>query len=92
MTTEVIVEKVYDTIIVDNSSDTLVIETPSAATIITIGEQGPPGAAGIEYLSDLLDVDSSNLVNGSVLVYSTEEEKWIATNVLENQIIDSGQY
>ena len=92
MSTEVIVEIVYDTIIVDDSSDTILVETPGEVTILTASEQGPPGAAGIDNIEDAKDVDSSNKINGSILVYSSQAQKWVATTQLENQTIESGQY
>lgn len=92
MSTEVIVETVYDTIIVDDSSDTILVETPGEVTVLTAAEQGPPGPSGIQNISDAADVNVSNLSNGSVLVYSTATQKWIATNELSNQIIESGHY
>lgn len=92
MTTEVIVETVYDTIIVDDSSDTILVETPGEVTVVTAAEQGPPGPAGIQNISDAFDVDSSNKVEGSVLVYSTQNQKWVATTLLENQSLESGHY
>jgi hypothetical protein len=93
MSTEVIVETVYDTIIVDDSPpDTILVETPGEVTVLTAAEQGPPGRAGIENISDALDVDSSNKVEGSVLVYSTQNQKWVATTQLENQNVESGHY
>jgi hypothetical protein len=92
MTTNVIVETQYDTIIVDDSQDTILVETPGEVTVLTAAEQGPPGPAGIQNISDAFDVDSSNKVEGSVLVYSTQNQKWVATTQLENQTIESGQY
>ena len=92
MTTEIIVETQYDTIIVDDSQDTILVETPGEVTVLTASEQGPPGPAGIENISDALDVDSSNKVEGSVLVYSTQNQKWVATTQLENQNVESGHY
>lgn len=95
MTTEVIVETVYDTIIVDDSSDTILVETPGEVTVLTTAEQGPPGPAGqagIQNISDALDVDSSNKIEGSVLVYSAQNQKWVATTQLENQNVESGHY
>jgi hypothetical protein len=92
MTTEVIVETIYDTIIVDDSSDTILVETPGEVTILTAAEQGPPGPAGIENISDAHDIDVTNLENGSVLVYSESIEKWVATRLLENQSVESGHY
>lgn len=92
MSTEVIVETVYDTIIVDDSSDTILVETPGEVTVLTTAEQGPPGPAGIQNISDAFDVDSTNKTEGSVLVYSNQNQKWVATTQLENQTIESGQY
>ena len=92
MTTEVIVETVYDTIIVDESLDTVLVETPGEVTVITVAEQGPPGPAGIQNISDASDVDSSNKTEGSVLVYSAQNQKWVATTQLENQNVESGHY
>ena len=92
MTTDVIVETRYDTIIVDDSQDTILVETPGQVTVLTAAEQGPPGPAGIQNISDAFDVDSTNKTEGSVLVYSTATQKWIATKELSNQIIESGHY
>jgi hypothetical protein len=92
MTTNVIVETQYDTIIVDDSQDTILVETPGEVTVITSAEQGPPGPAGIQNISDASDVDSSNKINGSVLVYSSQNQKWVATTQLENQNVESGHY
>lgn len=79
MTTNVIVEKTQETIVVDND----------IVTIITTAEQGPPGVTRI---SQADDVNVSNLENGSVLVYSESSEKWVATRLLENQSVESGHY
>lgn len=92
MSTEVIVETVYDTIIVDESSDTILVETPGEVTVITSAEQGPPGPSGIQNITDAFDVDSSNKTEGSILVYSTQNQKWVATTLLENQSVESGHY
>ena len=95
MTTEVIVEIQYDTIIVEDSQDTVLIETPGLTTVITEAEQGPSGPSGpsgIQNISEAFDVDSSNKVDGSVLVYSTQNQKWVAATQLENQNVESGHY
>lgn len=92
MSTEVIVETFYDTIIVDDSSDTILVETPGEVTVLTAAEQGPPGPAGIQNIGQASDVDSTNKTDGSVLVYSTQNQKWVATTLLENQSVESGHY
>lgn len=79
MTTNVIVEKTQETVVIDND----------IVTIISTAEQGPPGVTRISYADD---VDITNLENGSVLVYSGSSEKWVATRLLENQSVESGHY
>ena len=79
MTTNIIVEKTQETVVIDND----------VVTIITSAEQGPPGVTRI---GEADDVNVSNLENGSVLVYSGSSEKWVATRLLENQSVESGHY
>ena len=43
-------------------------------------------------LSDMTDLDVTNLTDGSVLVYSTNLGKWEATKTLEKQIINGGNF
>lgn len=43
-------------------------------------------------VSKLDDVDMTGLDDGSVLVYSTASSKWEATNLLEKQTVECGQY
>jgi hypothetical protein len=92
MTTEIITEVVHDTIIVDDSQDTILVESAGQTTVITSAEQGPPGPAGIQNISQASDVDISNRADGSVLVYSSQDQKWIATTSLQNQNFESGHY
>jgi hypothetical protein len=93
MSTEVIVETLYDTIIVDESPpDTILVETPGLVTVLTVAEQGPVGPSGVTTISNASDVDSSNKKEGSVLIYSNQNQKWVASTQLENQTIESGQY
>jgi hypothetical protein len=79
-------------VIVNTITETVVIETEGLTTIVTVAEQGPVGPAGINKIEDATDVDTSNISNGSILVYSSQNQKWVATKQLENQIIESGQY
>ena len=43
-------------------------------------------------VSDIGNVDTSNLQNGSVLVYSTSTNKWISTTLLNMQNMEAGEY
>ena len=48
--------------------------------------------AEIVKLVNLQDLDLSGLAAGSLLVYNAGNQKWIATNTLEQQVFSSGQY
>jgi hypothetical protein len=93
-------ETIIETIIVseDTEPSVLIISTDEPQVIIAENEpgpqgiQGPAGESGLVPLSQLEDVDVSNLTNGSLLVYSDQSSTWVATTLLENQRIESGQY
>ena len=42
--------------------------------------------------SELKDIDLTNLEDGSVLVYSTQSQKWESTRLLEKQTVECGQF
>lgn len=64
-----------------------VVETVDKPTVVVTGMIGPKGTT---YLNENQDVDVTNLVNGATLVYSDSIQKWQATNLLENQIMNGG--
>lgn len=68
---------------------TTVVQNIETTTVVVGGIMGPPGISGGS-VSASVDVDITNLQNGSVLVYSTNNAKWQATQLLENQTINAG--
>jgi hypothetical protein len=46
----------------------------------------------VRRLGDLLDVDTSNKVDGSIIVYNALTQNFEASLVLNNQTIDGGSY
>lgn len=74
--------------IIVSSSETVVVSQDTGRVIVT-GIMGPPGASS---LSELSDVDKTQLVNGATLVYSASNAIWKATNKLDNQILEAGQF
>lgn len=70
------------------STDTVTVDTGVPAVIVS-GLMGPPGAAS---LTGLTDVDTNALQDGGVLVYQQATQKWTATNTLERQILEGGQF
>ena len=76
----------------DTEPQVILVSDDTPKVIITENEPGPQGPAGIKNISDADDVDTSNLEDGSLLVYSQNTEKWLATRLLEKQAIESGHY
>ena len=85
-----------EVIITSEESPSVIVENVSeVSVIVTEGSQGPKGAqgeAGSTFLSNLNDVESSNLQDGSLLIYKQQTQKWIASTELNNQAIDAGHY
>lgn len=46
----------------------------------------------IPKLEDVGNIDSSGLGNGSVLVYKTATNKWVATTTLDLQNMEGGEF
>lgn len=94
-------ETIVETIVVseDTEPSVIIISTDEPQVILTANEPGPQGIQGVKGddggsvpLSQIQDVDASNLTTGSVLVYSLDANKWVATTLLENQSVESGHY
>lgn len=66
-----------------------VVEHQETAQVVVTGVLAPASASSVSGSSD---VDLSSLSDGSVLVYSSYTNKWIATNKLEKQTVECGQY
>ena len=64
------------------------VETQTILTVDTIGIQGLSATSGT--VSEIADVDTTNLQNGSVLVYKTATNKWTSTLNLEDQYMNGG--
>jgi len=61
-----------------------------ATTVSSVGIQGL--SASDASLSNLGDVDSTDLVDGSVLVYKTLTSKWTSTRLLDQQFMEGGEF
>lgn len=90
-----------ETIVVLTSETEAVINTDTTATVVAdnnvvttvvTGLMGPPGPAGVTEISGMSDIDFSQLATGTTLVYNDAIDKWVATRVLDQQIVDCGQY
>jgi len=79
MTTEVIVTE---------NNNTVVINTQQPNVIVS----GMIGPTGVTTFAGLTDIDLNQLSAGSVLVYNAGTQKWTATKLLDQQIVESGQF
>lgn len=64
-------------------------QNPQRTVATVAGIQGPPGP---NMISTAYDVDTSDLRDGSVLVYEEQTEKWKSTLLLNKQAIDAGEF
>lgn len=90
MTETVVTEQNNTVVAAADGPGTVVTQTASIQTIVT-GIMGPAGSANAS-VNRLLDVDVSQLTNGSLLVYNTQTEKWTASTRLDQQIFEAGQF
>jgi hypothetical protein len=89
MTTEVIVTQSGDTSVVQGQIVNRVVIDDKPARIITSGMLPPPAVSSISASGD---VDLTQLQDGGVLVYNTATNMWKATNLLDKQIFEAGQF
>jgi hypothetical protein len=50
------------------------------------------GVIAVRKLSDLIDVDTSDKTDGSLLIYDEEQEKFLASTLLEKQTVNGGHF
>ena len=67
-----------------------VVDYENNITVPAVGIQGL--SASDLSISQFPDVDSSTLVNGSVLVYKTTTNKWTSTTTLDLQNVEAGEF
>ena len=46
----------------------------------------------VESISQIGDVDTTNLTNGAVLVYKSNTNKWVSTTLLDQQHVEAGEF
>jgi hypothetical protein len=88
MTDVIVVESNNSTVVQPQQVNNLVVEDKKATVIVT-GMMPPPVASSI---TNSVDVDLQQLQDGGVLVYNSTTQRWTATNLLDRQIIESGQF
>lgn len=80
-------ENVLEQVLV-TEHEVVVVNTDTTGIVIT-GIMGPPGFTSITNASD---IDKTELTDGATLVYKADTAIWRATNRLDSQILEAGQF
>ena len=88
MTTETVVVESQSTITSTSSETNTVVQTVETPTVIVGGIMGPPGLSS--NVSTSGDVDITTIQDGSLLIWSSTDNKWQAKTLLEKQVINAG--
>jgi hypothetical protein len=98
-TPDIVVVTEAETILVDDSQVDTILTIEQETQVITQGAQGPIGPTGPKgdtgesmSISAAPDVDVSYLQDGSLLIFSSQQQKWVANTQLTNQSLESGHY
>lgn len=67
----------------------VVVKQTSQAVVTAVGIPGPSGTTSIK---DASDFDKTNLQDGALLIYRAEDDKISTTKILNQQVIEAGQY
>ena len=79
-----------DTIAVVTQDDALSVAVSEG--VLTLSSTGVTNPAIVESMSDIANVDTTTLSNGSVLVYKTITNKWTSTTTLDAQNMEGGEF
>jgi chaperonin GroEL (HSP60 family) len=89
MSQVVVTDRDNTNVVVESAVHNVLTQVTSTQTIVT-GIMGPRGENSS--ISSSSDIDKTNLVNGATLVYASDASKWVATRLLDNQILEAGQF
>lgn len=78
--------------VVVSSTEVVVIETDTSNTVTTGTLLGGGTGDGVSSISQAIDVDTSELTTGSILIYNAMNAQWKATRLLQEQTIECGQF
>jgi hypothetical protein len=87
MTTEIIITELNNAVIIEKK-EPVVVSSQSQTKVVVGGMIGPTPTR----LAGLHDLDLTQLSAGSLLVYNAGTEKWHATNLLDQQVFEAGQF
>lgn len=88
-TNNLVVSTAKETELVVVNSEKIVVASIDNTKVITAGLMP---ASTISTITGSVDIDISELQDGGMLVYNASTKKWTATNLLEKQIFEAGQF
>lgn len=69
---------------------TAIVTQTNDFSVSSVGIQGLSASdANVEMLNN---VDATNLQNGSLLIYKTSTSKWTASTLLDQQVMEGGEF
>lgn len=68
----------------------VVVKQNSQAVVTAVGIPGPSGTNSS--IKDSVDFDKTNLQDGALLIYRADTDKITTTKLLNQQVIEAGQY
>jgi hypothetical protein len=80
-----------DTVAVVTTEDALTVAV-SEGTYVLNTSTSLTNPAVVESMSDIANVDTTTLIDGSVLVYKTITNKWTSTTTLDAQNMEGGEF
>ena len=80
-----------DTVAVVTTEDALTVAV-SEGTYVLNTSTSLTNPAVVESMSDIAKVDTTTLIDGSVLVYKTITNKWTSTTTLDAQNMEGGEF
>ena len=80
-------------------TDTIAIVQPDEALqvavsegVLTLSSSNVTNPSVVESISNIADVDTTNRIDGSILVYKTITNKWTSTTTLDAQDMEGGEF
>jgi hypothetical protein len=81
-------------------ADITAVVTPNEALTVAVSEgtfvlntsTNLANPAVVESISNIVDVDTTTKINGSLLVYKTTTNRWTSTTTLDAQNMEGGEF
>jgi len=79
-----------DTIAIVQADEALQVAVSEG--VLTLSSSNVSNPAVVESMSAIADVDTTNKIDGSILIYKTTTNRWTASTVLDAQDMEGGEF